>query len=193
MLQIRVNVFESNSSSTHSICISKKPATLGSYVNFHLGEYEWEFEEVDIRDYLYTAIMCHDCVYNRVPLWLPKLKNILDKNGIMYDFERPTYSEWGTPEFGIDHATSTFGFVETVLNDEDMLMRLLFNSESVVYTGNDNAWGDENEDDKHMCDVAHEWDWKYDKNTDEFSYEKLGNWDNVYYDPDNFDYFYKSN
>ena len=24
-------------------------------------------------------------------------------------------------------------------------------------------------------------------------YKKVGNWDNPYYDPDNFDYFYKSN
>lgn len=57
---IRNGIFETNSSSVHSICISKKPVenVKGKKIAFYLGEYGWENETVDTTDYLYTAIMC---------------------------------------------------------------------------------------------------------------------------------------
>lgn len=200
MIQIRSNVFETNSSSTHSICISKKEPKIGSFVSFSLGEFGWENAAVNPADYLYTAIMCrsdHDEL-------LDKLKEILDKNGIMYDFEEPKQNSWGWYDFYIDHSEDTDGFIDAALNDEDMLMRLLFNSDSVVYTGNDN------DDYDNMCEVAHEYKYVRDDNMkppkiddldaiiayynpDNWVYKKVGNWDNPYYDPDNFDYFYKGN
>ena len=200
MIQIRSNVFETNSSSTHSICISKKEPKIGSYVSFNLGRFGWENSEADTADYLYTAIMCrsdHDKL-------LDKLKKILDNYGIMYDFEEPKSNSWSWYDFYIDHAEELGAFINTVLNDEDMLMRLLFNSESVVYTGNDNDFGDDK-----MCDIACDYEYVRDddakpksNNLDDlldyyhsgnWVYKKVGNWDNPYYDPDNFDYFYKSN
>ena len=39
MKQIRRNVFETNSSSTHSIAISKKPAVIGNHIHFCIGEF----------------------------------------------------------------------------------------------------------------------------------------------------------
>lgn len=186
MMQIRNNVFETNSSSTHSICISKKPATIGNHVSFHLGEYGWEEDEVDIRDYLYTAIMCMDDSDEL----LDELKGILDSNGITYDFEKPRYSEddWRFAEFGINHSYDTRDFVEAVLNDEDMLMRLLFNADSVVYTGNDN-----DSDEDSMCFVAYRDEWRYDK--DKNDWVKIDNpvYNHPDADQDNFDYFYKGN
>lgn len=57
MIQIRNGVFETNSSSTHSICISKKPVDAdGCHVDFHFGEFGWENDDADVADYLYTAI-----------------------------------------------------------------------------------------------------------------------------------------
>lgn len=47
MIQIRKGVFETNSSSTHSICISKEKVNAkdvaGKKVHFGLGDYGWEF------------------------------------------------------------------------------------------------------------------------------------------------------
>ena len=58
MIQIRSNVFETNSSSTHSICIQKKPVDADySYIAFHAGEYGWEERIVNLGNYLYTAII----------------------------------------------------------------------------------------------------------------------------------------
>lgn len=60
--QIRRSVFETNSSSTHSICISKKPVNINTerVIGFEIGDYGWENGCVDIKDYLYTAIMSFD-------------------------------------------------------------------------------------------------------------------------------------
>lgn len=69
-------MFETNSSSVHSICISKKPVgdVKGKKISFYLGEYGWENSTVDTPDYLYTAIMCQ----NNSEELLDKLKSILD-------------------------------------------------------------------------------------------------------------------
>ena len=74
MKQIRKNVFETNSSSTHSICISKAPATIGKHISFHTGRYGWKYGCVDTPSYLYTAILCQE----EKDELLSKLKNILD-------------------------------------------------------------------------------------------------------------------
>ena len=57
MIQIRAGVFETNSSSTHSIAISKKPVVIGKSIRFGIGEFGWENDCVDTADYLYTAIL----------------------------------------------------------------------------------------------------------------------------------------
>lgn len=175
---IRNGIFETNSSSVHSICISKKPVenVKGKKIDFYLGEYGWENESVGVADYLYTAIMCQ---YNFVEL-LDKLKSILDKYEIDYTFQpEDKASRW----WGIDHSEETIDFIYAILENEDLLLRCLFNNNSVVYTGNDN-------DDEHYdtCYQAIEC-------RSCFNYEKK-EWEsepNPYHDSENFDYFYKSN
>ena len=181
MKQIRRNVFETNSSSTHSICISKAPVIVGEYVLFGIGEYGWENDCVDIVDYLYTAILEQT---DRDEL-LTKLKNILDNHNIKYKFKTPKY--W-TASSGnkyldngsIDHAGGTREFIDAVLSDDDMLMRCLF-GDRCVYTGNDNQ-------DCHPsgCNIADEIIWEYD---DGKYIEKP----NPYHDPEHYNYFYKGN
>lgn len=191
MIQIRQGVFETNSSSTHSICIQKKPVDADySYITFNIGEYGWEEREVSFGDYLYTAILCLDR-YGKTE-HLSKLKSILDAHCIRYEFEWPEWRESNGHKYldngYIDHCEETASFVEAVLDDEDMLLRGLFGKDSIVYTGNDNAHWDKD----YMCTVANEYHWYVD---DDGNYKKIkiGNWDNKHYDPDNYDYFYKSN
>lgn len=178
MKQIRKGVFETNSSSTHSICISKKPVKTGSYVYFGIGEYGWENGCVDIADYLYTAILEMDDSKEL----LDKLKKILDNHSIEYEFEKPIYSNSGYLEYGyIDHSYETREFIDAVLSDEDMLMRCLF-GDSAVYTGNDNQ-----DDDPSGCNIADEYIWT--ENEDGEYVERK----NPYYDPEHYDYFRKGN
>lgn len=189
MIQIRNGVFETNSSSTHSICIQKKPVDADySYIAFHTGEYGWGERIVSLGNYLYTAILCLDPEGEKG--YLSKLKSILDAHHIHYEFESPEYdSKWHCyDDCYIDHCNEATTFVEAILSDEDLLLKGLFGEDSAVYTGNDNEhWYDD-----AMCTVANEYSWEEDENG-EWHPKKVGNWDNPNYDPDNYDYFYKGN
>jgi hypothetical protein len=180
MKQIRSNVFETNSSSTHSIAISKKPVVIGKYIYFDIGEYGWENDVADTANYLYTAILAQD---NRDDL-LDKLKKILDKYSIKYEFKEPLWRQSSIGddvwlEYGyIDHSYELIAFLNAILSNEDLLMRYLFGN-SCVYTGNDNQ-----DPDPSGCDIAKEeyYDWDSNKMIK-----------NPYHDSKNYDYYYKTN
>ena len=59
MLQIRKNVFETNSSSSHALALAKDAdyKKHPDVVYFNQGEFGWEDEEVSPADYLYTYIL----------------------------------------------------------------------------------------------------------------------------------------
>ena len=186
MIQVRNGVFETNSSSTHSICIPKKTDVKIDSVYFGIGEYGWENREVlDTPSYLYTAIL-GGYKEDVAMLKINRIKSILDAHSIKYDFEEPKwrYSHYDGAKYldegYIDHVYETHEFIEAVLNDENMLLRYLFNG--VIYTGNDNQ--DRIPD---GCNIADEYMWGYDEN-DEWVEEP-----NPYHDSENFDYFYKGN
>ncbi len=208
MIQIRSNVFETNSSSTHSLCISKKePINKPTHIEFYLDWFGWEEGAHNLADYIYTAIMVHDTQYKTEKPWLPRLRSFLIKNNITWYFDgiEDNCDEWGY-DFGIDHDYELLPSIDKLLDNQDMLARALFNIESVVYTGNDNVDGDAydkstvgneyhyvREDDVKKPDSG-----DFDElisyyNSGNWIRKKTGNWDNPYYDPDNFDYFYKGN
>lgn len=147
-LSIRQGVFETNSSSVHTICISKNPdLTIVKKIDFYLGEYGWEFGEANKYNYLYTAIMISD----KREEYLGKLKAILEKYKVKYTFEQPKYGSWISNVTGekhyyldnghIDHDYELKDFLEGIFEEEDFLLRYLFNDDSTVYTGNDNSDG----------------------------------------------------
>ena len=181
--QIRSSVFETNSSSTHSIAISKKPVVIGKSIYFDIGEFGWENDCVDTADYLYTAILEQD---NRDDL-LNRLKEILDKHSIEYEFKEPEWhkssnGEYEWLEYGyIDHSYELREFLDTILSNEDLLMRYLF-GDSNVYTGNDNQDSVPN-----GCNIAEEYVYVEDESGNYV--EQL----NPYHDSENYDYFYKGN
>lgn len=182
MIQIRQGVFETNSSSTHSIAIPKKCDTIVNQVHFGLDEYDWENKTVhDTASYLYTAIMCAYKEEERIKK-LAQLTTILNEHNIAYTFEKP---QWVNGWYGnkvidnghIDHAYETRELVEALLDDEDMLLRYLSNG--VVYTGNDNQ-----ELRPDACNIADDYMWDYDRDVEV---------ENPYHDEESYDYFYKGN
>lgn len=182
MRQIRNGVFETNSSSCHSICIQKdKNITLPSSIHFSIGEYGWEFDCVDTASYLYTLILNSKDKEEK----LNTLKSVLDKHNINYTFEEPKLRKyyWIGDEYldtgYVDHNSCARNFIEAVLNDEDLLLRCLFGTDSCVYTGNDNSAEQDN-----MCYCADETIWDDEKC--EFVL-------NPNHKPDKYDYFYKGN
>lgn len=147
--QIRRGTFETNSSSTHAICITKKDCKgLGTHLDFEVGEFGWEYDHYSDRyskaSYLITAILSFD--KDEADRRLQLLKDILDSHNITYTLPELVEDSW---EYGgktryyykidgyIDHSGETKEFLDAVLSDSDRLFRYLF-GDSLIITGNDN-------------------------------------------------------
>ena len=138
--QIRRETFETNSSSTHAICITKSNVdmeNLPNHVTFSHGEFGWENAEYDDlwhkASYLYQAICsCYDGDKRKEVI--DNLTEMLGNHNICCDFEP------GDNVGYIDHGDDTFDFVKSVLIDSDRLLSYLF-CNSFVVTGNDNSDG----------------------------------------------------
>ena len=170
--QIRRSVFETNSSSTHSISIVREPTNIHfpTTLEFNVGEFGWEWKIYsDYRSkasYLYTAILYNTCLESNTELSdgkqkcramvnekLNKIKNALSKYGIKcifhpfqiktynyndYSNGHPTWSYYPGTRGYIDHGNGLKEWINTILNDETLLINFLFDNSSVIETGNDN-------------------------------------------------------
>lgn len=203
MRTIRRNVFETNSSSTHSIAISKEKIgdVSGRNVEFNGGGWGWGFGcETNTASYLYTAIAKH-CPNNDVLCNIERLKSALDRLGVKYEFEpielyESEYSDYynyyiftnrnkdgdGYDGCGIDHGYELATMIEALLSDDDLLKRYLF-GDSCIYTGNDNT-----DDNNNMCFCAIPTTDEYDSNT-----KRWREVPNLNHDENKYDYFYKGN
>jgi len=153
--QIRQNVFETNSSSTHSICISKNAGLIiPKELHFSFGEFGWECITLDSinekASYLYTGLFSNDRNDD-----ISKIFEILTSKGIDVTFEEPIYEEgrsYANNSGYVDHSNELNEFLNAVCSDEDKLMQFLFSPLSFIITGNDNDEYDVN------IDVSYEHD-----------------------------------
>ena len=166
--QIRSNVFETNSSSTHSICISKDPVNIsdieGKTVVFTHGQFGWEWEQYTSlwskASYLYQAICDVYRDEKERSDAMNQIYEILGKYGIDCEFE-PTKKDHWCLEYGyIDHGSELKEFVDSILHSENRLLRYLF-GDTIIFTGNDN-------------DDPPELDWG---RVDSSKYERYDKWD----------------
>lgn len=178
-MKIRKGTFETNSSSTHSIAISKEKVNIpkGRTIRFDIGEYGWEENEYSFPSYMYTALLCENDTES-----IEKLKSILDSWGVKYKFANPEWKHYGDYKYldngSIDHGGEAYGIMLQILNDEDLLARALF-GDSAVYTGNDNS-----SERDGMCYCALEFIWDFNKRMEVLNPNHIH---------DKYDYFFKGN
>ena len=149
MFQIRRGVFETNSSSTHSICIteSNKKLDMLTRLDFTLGNFGWQVQTLrkpeEKAAYLYTAIWS---IYDKKTAnkKTNELYEMLSEEEVECSFARPEFTEYGKylwlENGSIDHS-GEYGlrdFVEKTLGNKRRLLRFLFSEESFILTGNDN-------------------------------------------------------
>ena len=144
MLNIRRNVFETNSSSSHSISIcSDSNSTDKLYVDddgivkLPGGEFGWEYEE-----YYYAAAKADYCAVWAVQYGSEEDQEMLKKvicehtgaKEVVFDFQ---IDECGKDNWSyIDHQSSDVA-VDVFASEED-LKNFIFNTGSVLITDNDN-------------------------------------------------------
>ena len=193
MKQIRRNVFETNSSSTHSIAIPKK-CEAPSRISFYTGDFGWSFDEVDATNYFYTAIYETSDSEIEVLEKIQKLKSILESHNIKYNLTKPRSHTWRSDydnkeylsldDGYIDHGYELKDFVDELLNDEDKLLRFL--GGGLVFTGNDNSNTEE------RCFIERNEEYLDDYDWDTKTSFKVKN---PYYmsDHEDYDWYYKGN
>jgi len=130
MVNIRNNIFETNSSSVHTIAISRNDDyRLPKHISFKTDEYGWETRVLSGRklaNYLYTATK-----YSRDPIsYQEYIEQTLAKHGVKCEF----YPGGGY----IDHGDELVDFLNELYFSEEKLLRFLFSDESFIVTGNDN-------------------------------------------------------
>ena len=175
MKQIRKNVFETNSSSCHSLVISKDdygPNHIPTFLNFDADEdYGWEqyclSTDEEKASYLYTAMLNCD-MGAQAKEFKRKLEEDFKIKIFVPDYKRETnkYSDWEywNCRGSVDHAGELIPFINEILENDDKLKRFLFDDKSKIYTGNDNVdYGespcyvaDTDEDGKYFDWEAHE-------------------------------------
>ena len=155
MIQIRQGVFETNSSSTHaiSICEFRPNTALPEIVMFETNqEFGWEFEDyTDIcskANYLWLAICYkYDTLGQEDELIRAKatISQYLKRIGVRAEFEERRYigNKWSDDKYidiigYINHPEDLDELVDAVLEKPELLYGYLFNSDSMVSTGNDN-------------------------------------------------------
>lgn len=163
--QIRSSVFETNSSSTHSIAIPKN-CVPANHVSFCIDEFGWGFEEVDAADYLYTAIYEVSETESEAKEKIKRLEDILNERGIGYRLGRVESHIWHSDYNNkyyfsldngyIDHGSELRDFVEELLNNGDKLVRFI--SGGLVFTGNDNS--DDNGFISRNEEFIEDYDWR---------------------------------
>ena len=150
--QIRQNVFETNSSSTHSICISKNAElTIPKTLHFAFGEFGWECDTLDCiaekASYLYTGLIANNRHND-----MEEIVTTLESKGIEIIVEKPIYENRNYTDSNgklvgyssgqnigyVDHAGDMTDFLNAICIYEDKLMQYLFSPLSFILTGNDN-------------------------------------------------------
>jgi hypothetical protein len=149
--QIRQGVFETNSSSTHSICIAKDAdLIIPQSLHFKFGEFAWQHNTLRSTEqkasYIYTGLIDTNRQKD-----VNKIISILNQKGIKVTAEKPIYEVHRYTESDgkvvtytervnggyVDHADEMKPFLDAICKDPEKLMRYLFSPLSFVITGND--------------------------------------------------------
>lgn len=150
MINIRHGLFETNSSSTHAVCIAKKNNDLiiPQSLNFTLNDFGWEervyYDVEDKASYFYTAL--YNSYDEDIKKNFESIKNhiyeVLGKAGCECWFDKARPSKWGKwMESGyIDHQNEIDPLIHKLIKNDKMLFRFLFSPDSFVVTGNDNSY-----------------------------------------------------
>lgn len=182
MFQIRYGVFETNSSSTHSICVAKEVESIPKEIVFHPVYAGRSEQEISAPDYLYAAIASRGQEYCEEAKAI--IGEFLDRYNVKYEFQPITWqTNWDySHECNIDHCAEVIGFTNKILNDENMLACFLF-GDSIVYTGE--------YDNRSM--VAKSGEWCYEDVQDENGNWTIAKYKNPYYHPEKYTYYFKGN
>jgi hypothetical protein len=145
MINIRQNLFETNSSSVHTFVIYKDDNNLDfpSYIPLYTDEFGWEHAEVYNKFiYIWTYLMTIEDSdkINEFLDWLCSFEEIDEISSSNVDVEHEGEHEITLSHKYdyIDHYTEV-PYEELSKNNFELMKYLLFNTKSSIFTNNDNS------------------------------------------------------
>lgn len=168
-VQIRRGVFETNSSSVHSICIateSNRSPLKTIYIN--AGDFGWEhdflYSPSEKMSYLVTAlydsnaydVATTDEMFGKLLTWL-KEEDIGYEVNIKKELARYRSGLYYSINGYVDHAEGCGAFLDYVFASKENMLNYLFSPDSFIITGNDN---EEDEIPEIDVEYPHEEFWK---------------------------------
>lgn len=150
--QVRKSIFETNSSSTHAVAISRKISIKSYPSSIHFGLFDESDYSVyakgmeDRADFLYSQIIyLYDI--DEIEKYKQLIIEYLNSVGVYeIEFERyyTTKNEDGTTESNpwemdiyIDHDSVSIDFVKEILSDKETFLEYLFGDNSCIILGRD--------------------------------------------------------
>lgn len=135
--KIRRDLFETNSSSTHSICIAlEDKLEFPKEINFKFGEFGWKYTTFDSMEdkasYLYTGLYNNDRHED-----IANIVKILESKDITITCEKVKKDSWAESGY-IDHSDELTEFLNAICENEENLLSFLFSPLSFINSGNDN-------------------------------------------------------
>ena len=166
MIQVREGVFETNSSSTHAICIHKqKDLAIPSYMYFGLEDLE-DYKEYNLlqkrANYLNTImyICCNKTEYiNR----RNEINQMLHYYGIKTEWAKVDWDKAGDPDYDLYSIKDSCSGVmlNTITKDEKLLIQYLFGENSNIIAGYDGVYAERIEEHQEKYPEGEEYGYYY--------------------------------
>ena len=167
MIKKREGIWETNSSSTHAICLHKqKNLAICDYVYFGLEDVTDEYEDwsTEQRRANYLNTIMYMCLSKTKYIQeRNRIKKILEAHGVKTEWAE---CKWGKDGFAYydDYSIkdSCSGVIlNTIIKDEDMLLQYLFGDNSQIIMGYDDMFDDRLEETKKKFPEGEEYDYLF--------------------------------
>jgi len=138
MKNIRKGLFETNSSSVHSLCIYKNHGDYPENIVFRRDHFSWGPEiRKDITSrcsYLYECLLSIEDT-NKREGYFTQLEDFLKSRGILYKYDDDL-----DPYPCIDHSEECISVIEELFDSPILLENFLFSDKSYLIIDNDNGY-----------------------------------------------------
>lgn len=166
MVKIRNGTFETNSSSTHAICIHKqKDIIFPNYIYFGLEDLDDynEYEDLQHRVNYLNTIMYNCCSKTEYINRQKEIKEMLGKYGIKIEWAKVHWDIGGNPDYDLysikDSCTSPI--LNTITKNELLLIQFLFGQHSTVIAGYEDQYSERIAEQKEKYPEGKEYEYLY--------------------------------
>ena len=164
MIKLRQGTFETNSSSTHAVCVHKqKDLKFPNYIYFGLEDLteEQEYETIQGRANYLNTIMYMCCSKTEYINRQKEIKDILKKHNVKVEWAKAKWDNAGEPQYFLYEIKDSCVNVilDVICKDETLLIDFLFGENSTIVIGYEERYDDKIEKRKNKFPEGEEYEY----------------------------------